>query len=216
LNDLVDLYLNTPPAADESARPIILRHVDGDDWDLAVLQPLGKETVLRVTPTREMQETMEKFRPLRAQHTDTYAVGPAWAETRTALLGESGSSSAQARPTATAGTASSNEIDVVTVYRALPGHRDQLESVLKRLALADPGRTVTLQHMEGAAWDFVTVTRYASWSDLGNADTGSPNEQFRAQGFTSPEAVSLALREHVAEHRDTITTRVTSPLRPVR
>ncbi len=201
MREMIDAYVNAPADPSASAPPLVLRHVEGDDWDLLVLTPYGKEDKMTLAPmSAAEQQWIARTRPLRATHTDTIVVGPAWSETRTALAAQK----SDVETAGTAGTSGDRNVYIVTTYRALPGHRDQLEQVLTKLAALRPGRTVTMQHMEGAAWDFVSVTRYASWSDFASDEMTPDMQALRAQGFTGPEGPSLALREHMAEHHDTI------------
>jgi hypothetical protein len=57
---------------------------------------------------------------------------------------------------------------VVAVHRAIPGHREQLEKVLKQPSpnAKMPISTVVLTHLEGGPWNFVELDRYNSWPDL--------------------------------------------------
>ena len=204
ISELVTAYREMPVAEGEPAPPLIFRHLQGDDWDLLVLTPLGKEETLRTTATPEQQRVTERLRGLRMQHGDTFTAGPAWPELRAALVGEG---SGQA--TGTAGGAS-GPVYTVTTYRSLPGHRDQLADTLGRITALYPDRRTILQHVEGAPWEFVVISRYDSWSALGD-DQAMPAEKLRSQGFASTEAISLELRQHVAEHRDTIAQMVSGP-----
>lgn len=57
---------------------------------------------------------------------------------------------------------------VVGVHRAVPGHREQLAQALSQ---SGPSSKVTVNsllmtHLEGGAWQFLTVNRYNSWQDL--------------------------------------------------
>jgi hypothetical protein len=88
------------------------------------------------------------------------------------------------------------------VYRSLPGHRDELEGVLRKIAAEDAGRTLTLQHLEGAPWEFISITRYDSWAALGESE-----QKQSGPGTVGP--AGLAIQEHVAEHHDTVAERVT-------
>jgi hypothetical protein len=117
-----------------------------------------------------------------------------------------------ARPTGTSGTAGgsappSGSVYTVTTYRSLPGHRDQLADTLLRIAALYPDRRSIFQHVEGAPWEFVMISRYDSWNALGE-DEVAPAESLRKQGFANTEAIGMELRQHVAEHRDTITRMV--------
>jgi hypothetical protein len=211
--ELANAYLAPPPGQTNEEPPIVLRHVYGDDWDLAVITPMGKEQVLRAgpMPEAEQQATM-RMRDLRVWHGDTFTLGPAWTEARAKLTGAPAEAAGEA--VGTAGSADdTNAFYTVTVYRSLPGHRDQLAQVLSKIAAMNAQRTVTLQHMEGAPWEFLMVSRYDSWAKI---EEEPSVESMKAQGFDSPEALSRELRMHLAEHRDTITQRVMGPAAPMR
>ena len=207
--ELVGAYRETPVAEGEPGPPLIFRHLQGDDWDLLVLTPLGKEETVRTAATPEEQRSVERMRGLRAQHGDTFTAGPAWPEVRAALLGEGSE-----RPTGTAG-GSAGPIYTVSTYRSLPGHRDQLGQTLQRIAALYPDRRTILQHVEGAPWEFVVISRFDSWSALGE-DQAAPAEKLRSQGFASNEAIGTELRQHLAEHRDTIARMESAPPGPAR
>jgi hypothetical protein len=198
LAELVTAYQESPVAEGEPGPPLVFRHMQGDDWDLMVLTPLGKdETLSPAAPSAEVQRWTERTRGLRSQHGDTFTAGPPWTDVRSKLMDAS-------RPTGTAGSAEpSGAVYTVTTYRSLPGHRDQLAGVLGRIAALYPDRRTILQHVEGAPWEFVVISRYDSWSALG-ADEAAPAAALQKQGFASNDAISMELRQHVAEHRDTI------------
>jgi hypothetical protein len=190
LNDLIDAYLTAPVPAGEQ-KPIILRHREGDDWDLLVLTPFGKAatTVSAAPPPADVLASYAKVRAASERHTDSFVSGPAWSEAQKAFTGEG--------------------VYVVGVYRSANGHRDQLSATLGKIAAADPpGRTLTLRHVEGGPFDVIQITHYDSWNDI-DAQSGASAERMRAQGFATPAAASLELRQHMAEHHDTICTRVT-------
>jgi len=214
MNELISAYRQTPVPPGEPGPPLIFRHVQGDDWDLLVLTPLGKEETLRPQDPPEVQKSVQQMRPLRTQHGDTFTAGPPWAEVRAALLGDA------ARPasaTGTAGTGTSGTtgaaagavnvteatVYTVTTYRSLPGHRDQLADTLRRIAGLYPDRRMLMSHVEGAPWEFVLISRFDSWNALGDEEA-APADRLRAQGFANSEAIGLELRQHTAEHRDTI------------
>jgi len=214
INEMAQGYLAAPAGEENAPAPIVLRHIQGDDWDLAVLTPLGKDETLSAAPmSAEQQQWSNRMRGLRAQHSDTFTLGPPWAEVQRKLLGQTAPAAASAGTgsTGTAGTsgqATDKGIYTLTVYRSLPGHRDQLAAVLSKIAALDADTTVALQHMEGAPWEFVMIQRHDSWSALGE---DPPMDRLKSQGFNSADALSLELRLHLAEHRDTIARRVTGP-----
>jgi hypothetical protein len=160
---------------------LLLRHVEGGDWDYCIIQHLGTRTTVEITPAPSNTAT-----PLRAWHDDTFVAGPPWAEFERAMG-------------LTAGQAG-NAVHVVGVHRAAPGHRDQLLEVLNR---PDPASKiqvghVTLAHLEGGPWQFVSIDRYNSWQD------------FAADRSANPSGGSgwLEVRQHSEFHNDTITERV--------
>src|SRR5687767_8267238 len=127
---------------------VVLRHQEGDDWDYVVIQHLGLKAEVTAAPAAP-----DAARDLRAWHNDTFASGPSWMEF-TRQMGIGGSTSA------------ANLVYVVGVHRAVPGHREQLDTALKA-----PGSSkmqtgsVVLQHLEGSDWNFMGITRYNSWQD---------------------------------------------------
>jgi hypothetical protein len=190
LVEMIDAYVNAPADPQSPGPPVILRHREGDDWNLLVLRPLGPEVTVRAAPpAAELQQFLTRTRGMRAMHNDTFAIGPPWAEARKLVLGDE-----RAEASGTGG------VYVVSVMRSLPGHRDQLQGALQKIAAEDAGRALTLQHLEGAPWEFVTITRYDSWTAFGESEQ---------KGSGQPGPASLALGEHLAEHRDTVAERVT-------
>jgi len=185
------------PAADTAmpTHALILRHLEGDDWDFAVIQHLGNKVTLDTSgpapgPARE----------LRAWHNDTYAQGPAWSEFAKAMgIGQQEAGAAPA----------GKDIYIITAYRGAAGHRTQLEETLKRLAAGSlrPADSVLLQHREGSPWDYLYIARYDGWKDLA-AQQEDPEAGARARraGFT--QDAGLELRQHMASHTDTIAERV--------
>ncbi len=184
LPQLIDAYQNgpAPEAGQPQVTPIILRHREGGEWDLITITPLGKQTTLTASaPPQALQDYFTRLGPLSDWHGDTFVVGPSWAVVQKALM-----PAKDAQP-----------VYVVSDYRSLPGHRTQLRQILDRNAQDTPGRSVLFAHVEGAPWNFLSVTSYDSW-----AAVGAPPPQ-PASGGPQQEA-GLALREHMAVHHDTI------------
>ena len=166
---------------------VVLRHQEGDDWDYAVVQHLGAKAEVVGTPPAQTPA-----RAFTAWHNDTFASGPAWGEfTRQMGIG------------AAAGNAA--PVYVVGVQRAVAGHRDQLLA-----ALNAPGGSsskiqtgnVLLQHVEGGDWNFMTITRYNSWQDLGSERASLASAAAGTPGGWAD------IRQHSAFHRDTIADRI--------
>ena len=96
---------------------------------------------------------------------------------------------------------SAGSVYVVSVYRAAPGHRDELEKSLGQPGSGMAGNAL-LQHVEGGPWHFLSVVRYSSWEDFGNA------EKTDIAGTLKPDSGWLAVRNHSTYHNDTITDRI--------
>ena len=123
---------------------LALRHQDGDTWDYAVIQHLGTKISLDAAG----KPAPPTARDLSDWHGDTFVSGPPWPAFAQAMGIDDQS---------TAKTAAS--VYVVSAYRAAPGHRDQLESLLKEPNPrgGTPAGDVLLQHLEGGPWQYLTV-----------------------------------------------------------
>ena len=182
-------YLKTAdPNVPMSAHHIVLRHQDGEDWDYVVIQHLGTKTTVEAAGTA----VPAAMRDLSAWHNDTFVNGPSWSEFSKALGIDEGS------PTKTAGS-----VYVVSVYRAAPGHREQLEKSLNQSAPGDTASgNVLMQHLEGGPWQFFTVVRYNSWQDFASSEKNNVADTLKPGGGW------LAVREHSSYHNDTLTDRI--------
>jgi hypothetical protein len=159
---------------------LLLRHQHGDDWDYAVIEHLGQKPTVLPTAAAPTPATNQ-----RDWHEDTFAAGPSWAEFSKAM---------GLAPGSPAG------IYTVSMWRTAPGHRPQLEKVLGARNPASKVTTgnVVLQHLEGGAWTFLTLTRYNSWQDFA-ADQPAPGTALAQWGD---------IRGHGAFHRDTVADRI--------
>ena len=159
-----------------AAHFLMLRHQEGDDWDYVHIQHVGKQATVAVTPPPPSANM-----PTQAWHNDAFVAGPSWAEFSKLMTGP---------PTS---------VYIVGVHRAVPGRRVQLLEILNR---PDPSSKVpisqtTLEHLEGAAWQFLNLVRYNSWQDLATHRTSAA----AGPGWTET-------RQHSAYHVDTIADRV--------
>jgi hypothetical protein len=181
LADLIAAYTSAPVPPGEQ-KPIILRHREGDDWDLLVLTPFGKAaSTVSATVPPDIQSQYAKIRANSERHTDSFVAGPPWAQAQKAFGSDAGG------------------VYVVGVYRSANGHRDQLGQALDSIAASGPaGRTATIRQVEGGPFDFIQITHFDSWNAIDAPGAGQ----------TDPQAQSLELRRHMAEHHDTICIRV--------
>ncbi len=156
---------------------VVLRHQEGDDWDFCVIEHVGTKATVEITPPPPASSAP----PVNAWHSDTFVVGPSWAEFQRVMGAAPGG------------------VYIVSTQLAVPGHRDQLVATLNQVNSAAKVKSahILFTHLEGAAWQYLSVTRYASWSDLA-AD--------RATAASSKEWAEV--RMHSASHHDTIADRV--------
>lgn len=169
------------PKAPMPGRLLVLKHQDGDDWDYAVIEHLGKKFML--DPADYSAPPSGAPAP-GAWHTDTFVVGPAWEEF--------------AKQMAIGGDAKGG-VYVVATWRAAPGHREELTKALTGRDANSKIQTgnIMLAHIEGGPWNFLTLQRFKSWEDYA-ADEAATQD---AQGWYD-------IRDHGSWHHDTITTRV--------
>ena len=177
--------LTPPPNTAMPDHMVVLRHQEGDDWDYCLIRHLGPKTALEAAPGPAMPA-----RELVAWHDDSFVSGPSWGDFAKAMaIGASGPAT---------------QVYIVGVQRAVPGHRDQLEKALTAPAGAGKIQTgdLVMQHVEGGPWQYLTITRYNSWQDLGSD---------RMQAASAPAAAGgwADVRQHSAFHRDTIADRLT-------
>ena len=181
---LGDRFKTPDPKAPMPGHLLVLRHQEGDDWDYCVIEHLGPKASVD-TAASPLAPAM---RDQSAWHNDTFAAGPSWSEF--------------ARAMAIEGSSQGSPIYLVGVQRALPGHRDQLEQLLRNPGTSKvPVGNVLLQHLEGGPWNFLTITRYNSWTDLAADRAG-------ATAATGTGAQWNELRMHSASHHDTIADRL--------
>jgi hypothetical protein len=129
-------------------------------------------------------------------HDDTFVNGPAWADFAKAMdLDES-----SAKPK------SNDSVYVVSVYRPVVGQDDALEKFLSEPPAASGDLAagfVLLQHLEGGAWRFLTVSRYKNYQDYATSEATAVAQAGKASGGW------FRLRELTAMHNDTVAVHLT-------
>jgi hypothetical protein len=184
-------YLKTPdPKAPMPGHFLVLRHQDGDAWDYAVIEHLGTKATVDAAGNPQPASA----RDLGDWHTDTFVNGPPWSEFARAM----GISDQPAEKGA-------GSVYVVSVYRAAPGHRDQLEKMLSEPpagANSTASGNVLMQHLEGGPWLYLSIVRYNSWQDFATNESNSVAQTSKGQGGW------FQLRDHASFHNDTVTNRI--------
>lgn len=186
---LADFLKKPDPNATHPDHTILLRHQDGDAWDYALIAHIGTTATVEI-PAAPMPPSAQG---LMDWHNDTFVSGPSWAEFAKAM-GIDGDAAK------TAGSVYS-----VSVYLAAPGHREALDKMLSatpNAATDTSSGNVLMQHLEGGAWNFLTVVRYDSWEKF------AENEKNSVAQTNKKEGGWFELRAHTAYHNDTLTDRI--------
>jgi hypothetical protein len=187
---LADFLKSADANAPMPGHVLVLRHEDGDAWDYCAIQHYGPKATVEAAGNPRGPS----MKGLSDWHNDTFVNGPSWAEFTKAMgLDEEGKSK------------STGSVYVVSVYRPLPGHEDAVEKFLSEPPAASNDLavgTILMQHLEGGPWRYLTILRYKSWQDYATSQINSIAQTGKGQGgwFT--------LREQVAFHTDTLTSRI--------
>lgn len=92
---------------------------------------------------------------------------------------------------------------IITTYRAAPGHQEQLLAWLARQdeisqAAGLPASQLYI-HQDGASWDYLVVAPRTTPAQDDALDAAA-----RRMGAASGPRAGLELRQHIAEHTDTL------------
>ena len=205
LPDLISLYRQRVPVimAGGDEQPVLIRHSQGDRWDLLVIAPTGslgdyysRERVARrdaaasasgITSAAFSKQSSDVV----AWHEDIYAEGPPLAELRAYLRGTS--------------------LAHLEMMQALGGKRDELvkERQMENVYNTLRGRPAALifTHEQGAAWDVITLDAWRDWRQYGElqmipADVS--DAAAKKAGFASADAVGVSMRSLISTHHDSL------------
>ena len=209
LLDLIDMYRKRIPVitAGGDEAPFIIRHSQGDRWDLVVIYPSGSFTSYysadRVARRGRAGDASgvgnaqfaRQFYDLVAWHEDVYVDGPPLPVFRDYVkdLG----------------------LLHLEMFQALAGKRDALIEERKmesafNIARGRPG-SLLFTHEQGAAWDVITLDGFRNWRHYAESET-IPQEVSDAAakkaGFANMDAISPYMRSLIALHHDTLGTPV--------
>ena len=198
LLELIDLYkkqASTHAVAGDEA-PLIIRHTQGDKWDLMLLLPVGSyaeyyKADRAAKRTQAAQPFAARLKELIAWQEDLYVNGPPPAALQAAL------------PRA--------GFFHLEIFIALPGRHAELykeremENAYQH-ALKRPG-TFIFTRDQGAAWDLFTLGLYRDLKHYAESADISEKEQeaaARAAGFESARHIGPYLRSLILQHHDTL------------
>lgn len=215
LSDLLALYRSRVPVMESSGdeMPVLVRHSQGDRWDLLVIYPIGSfsayyspERVTRrdaagkasgVTNTA-FQDQLDQ---LTEWHEDVFVWGPAVAELRSYVAG--------------------NTVAHLEMMQAMAGRHEDLTR--ERYMEGDFNvyrgrpRMLVFTHEQGAAWDVITLDAWKDWRQYGELQMVAPEVSeaaARKAGFPNADAVTATMRRLINSHHDTLGTFV--PLAPAK
>lgn len=205
LLELIDFIKAELPAYDAAgeARPVLMRHSQGDRWDLLLLVPIGDDVSAYFSAARTGRREgaglagatrSQRWRELVSWHEELYVRGPALADVR--------------REFDAAGLAH------IEIFQAFPGHYDELkrERDMEAAFNEHAGRTRLLLFerelsLGGAPWDMFTIDLYRDLKHYADASTIPPDAgdaAARKAGFESSAMIGPTLRRHISTHHDTI------------
>jgi hypothetical protein len=205
LLDLIELYRGRIPViqAGGDEVPFIVRHSQGDHWDLCVIYPsagfteyYSRERVARREAAAAASGVpnavfAESFYSMVAWHEDLYAEGPPLDVFREHVRG--------------AGLAHFEMLQALPGKRAGLVRERQAENVFNHAR----GRPHTLiwVHDQGAAWDVITLDVYRDWRHYAESETIPADVTAAAAkqaGFASADAIGPFMRTLISTHRDTL------------
>ena len=185
LVDLMKIRRETVPA---ESRPVLLRHSQGDQWDLVLLEPVGTLSRYFATDRSAPDPLWDR---LVSWQEEVFASGPPAREFR-----------------AVADRAGFFHLES---FLALAGERDSLkaERVMENAFLKSVGRPVNFifTRSAGASWDLFTVGFYRDLQHFAEPSGRTAEQEqaaARAAGFVSRESIGAYLRRFINGHHDTI------------
>ncbi len=199
LLEVLELYRERATVFDSAgdARPFLMRHRQGDQWDLLVLTPMVSFAAFYASErtARRARSGMAHFERQVAERlawrSDVFVLGPPVETVRTALDG--------------------GALYHVEMFIALPGLREALvrEREMENAYLDAVGRPLNLifTRVAGAQWDLFTVGVYRDLRHFAESETipaADEDRAARAAGFDSASGIGLYLRTLIQEHHDTL------------
>ncbi|HEV2750211.1 MAG TPA: hypothetical protein VGV12_06775 [Gemmatimonadales bacterium] len=170
-----------------SGRPFLLRHSQGDQWDLMAIFPMATD---RVTPVEDAR--LDSALSARiAWREEVFVKGPPLPQVTAALGG--------------------GAFYHIEMHVALPGRladlvrEREMENAFER-ALTRP-EDLIFTRVAGATWDVVTVGAYRDikhYAESADIPEARQDSAARVAGFASAEAIGPYLRTLIATHHDTL------------
>ncbi len=183
--------------------PFIMRHSQGDHWDLMVIFPMGsfaryyqrERVTRRERVARETAHTLGAFDGKARRHVawreEVFVAGPPLEEVAAAFGG--------------------GEFYHVEMFIVLPGKYADLKREREMenayLAALDRPENLIFERVAGAAWDLFTIGVYRDikhFSDSADIPADRREAAAKAAGFDSADEIGTYLRTLMDSHHDTL------------
>jgi len=185
---VIDLYKQHLPAYDAAhqPRPFIMRHSQGDQWDLLLVFPMTADRVALGDDAFRAQ-----VEPHLAWREEVFVTGPPLGVVTAAL--------------------SSGEFYHIEMHIALPGkqvelhHEREMENAFEHF-LGRP-EDLIFTRVAGAAWDIVTIGTFRDikhYAESADIPAARQDSAARVAGYTSADAIGPYLRTLISTHHDTL------------
>ena len=185
--------------------PLMMRHSQGDQWDLLLLYPMGsfvdyfsagRTAQRKSAATRSGMADAEfehELNGLVSWREDLFVIGPRFEEVQRAFA--------------------DNAYYHVEMFIALPGKRDALleERRMENAYLEGIDRPLNLifTRAAGAAWDLYTIGFYRDvthWAAVADVPYERRDASARAAGFEGADRIGTYMRTLIQLHHDTLAT----------
>ena len=182
-----------------SSQPLVLmRHSQGDQWDLMIMQPVGSLAAWYATENavRRAQEAFEREqRPLTAWREEMFVTGPS--------------------PEVFLARARDAGLFHIEMFHAVPGRYGALlaERRMEDDYLVRTGRAANLifERVAGASWDLFTIGFYRNLQHYAEDPGMAPDAieaAARAAGFQGRGTIGFELRAFLSDHHDTLASAI--------
>jgi hypothetical protein len=206
LLDVIDLYKSRMSVYDAAGeeRPFIMRHSQGDHWDLMLIYPIESMSAYYAAERVERRRRaaveaglteeafLNRLQDLVAWREETFFVGPAYDGT-------------VQRELASAGYVH------VEMFIALPGKRTELlrerEMENDYLSRIDRPQNMIFAKTLGGSWDAFTLGLYRDlkhYAESADIPQARQEQAARAAGFDGADRIGTYLRTLIARHNDTL------------
>jgi hypothetical protein len=209
LLELIEMFKDRSAVYEASGEgaPFIMRHSQGDHWDLLLIFPMGsfedyygpERTVRRADAAAQSGMSEAEFQHELGKHVawreELYVLGPNWDLVNAQL--------------------NSGAYYHVEMFVALPGKRDELfkqrEMENGYLAYIDRPQNLIFTRAGGAAWDSYTLGVYRDlkhYAESADIPEELQQEAALAAGFEGADRIGTYMRTLIQRHNDTLGGRV--------